>query len=167
MANYDYTNAERKRVLRSRKNKAYTIIKIIAKRLGYMNGPSDVEGLDRFLDEYTTKERQEYMITMMNKYYVPVEEREDDHPYTQYFGREEIPLTASTRRVLIEIAPPGEDAVPYTIMVVGNDDGTVDVVMNDCVIPSAANGLKDQVCRIEANLMILDGVLWRANVVNV
>ncbi len=48
---YDYTQADRQRTSRNRRAKAYMIVKALAQRAGFMQGPTDMDGLDKFLDE--------------------------------------------------------------------------------------------------------------------
>lgn len=50
--NYDYTNADRQRLIRKRKSKAYTIVKALAQRSGLMSDPLDMSGLDEFLARF-------------------------------------------------------------------------------------------------------------------
>lgn len=48
----DPTNSERQRLSRERRARAYMVVKAIAQRAGYMQHERDMDGLDRFLDDF-------------------------------------------------------------------------------------------------------------------
>lgn len=52
MSDYDYTKADRQRLSRERRARAYMIVKALAQRSGRMTGPLDTVGLDRYMDDF-------------------------------------------------------------------------------------------------------------------
>lgn len=52
MNSADETNAEKQRISRNRRARAYALVKAMAQQAGYMKHQRDGAGLDRFLDDY-------------------------------------------------------------------------------------------------------------------
>lgn len=49
---HDYTKADRQRLSRERRARAYEIVKALAQRVGRMTSPYDTAGLDRYMAEF-------------------------------------------------------------------------------------------------------------------